>query len=40
VVITAQPDPGRFERCGVQHMLEKPLDLEEVSRAVAALSAQ
>lgn len=39
VVITAQPDPQRFEEQGVRFSLEKPLDLDEVSRVVARAAA-
>ena len=39
VVITAQPDPQRFEQKGVQYALEKPLDLNEVSRVLERAAA-
>ena len=38
LVITANPDPERFERCGVVHHLAKPLDLPEFVREVRMLS--
>ena len=38
LVITANPDPSRFERCGVQHHLQKPVDLRALSDAVAQIT--
>ncbi len=38
LVITANPDLARFERCGVVHHLAKPLDLPEFAREVCLLS--
>ena len=38
IVITANPDPERFKRCGVLHHLEKPLDLRELMQTVDTLS--
>lgn len=36
VVVTANPDPDRFEGCGVIRYLAKPLDLRELRSAVEA----
>jgi len=38
VVVTANPDPVRFEGCGVVRYLAKPLDLCELRSAVEAAS--
>ena len=38
LVITATPDPARFERRGVLHHLTKPLDLPEFGREVHTLA--
>ncbi len=37
VVISANPDVARYERCGVRHHLAKPFDLEALARAVDAV---
>jgi two-component system OmpR family response regulator len=36
VVVTAHPDPIRFEGCGVIRYLAKPLDLRELFSAIEA----
>jgi DNA-binding response OmpR family regulator len=38
LIITANPDPGRFETHGVRHHLTKPLDLLEFVREVDGLT--
>ena len=38
LIISANPDPARFARCGVVHHLAKPLDLPEFLRHVHGLT--
>ena len=38
IVVTANPDPVRFEGCGVIRYLAKPLDLCELRSAIEAAS--
>ena len=40
IVITAQPDPKRFEQGGVQHHLRKPLDLAHLAELVTDIASQ
>ena len=37
VVMTANPDPDDFERCGVAHFVPKPFDLEDVFQTLTKI---
>ena len=37
VVVSATPDPVRFEDCGVRHHMPKPVDLHELMYALDTL---
>lgn len=40
IVITAKPDPERFQRDGVRHLLRKPVDLPHLAELVADVASQ
>ena len=39
LVVSAAPDPARFERRGVRHHLPKPLDLRRVAERLDRICA-